>query len=133
MWDEITAANYNKHCYQSSSDSAIKCAEKFYENYAVMTAIPRNRKSVMSISIKATSNTSTGIRGVQRYGEMYRWRVDAVRFRSLTGQDPTPAFIAHLNERESGCVDSASFHTIEDAGNDLCRYLKAMTGVSFEY
>ena len=98
-----------------------------------MTAILGHRKSVMPISIKATKNTSTGIRGVQRYGEMYRWRVDAVRFRSLTGQDPTPLFIARLNERESGCVDSASFHTIEDAGDDLCKFLKAMTGASFEY
>lgn len=98
-----------------------------------MTFIPGHRESVMPISIKATKNTSTGIRGVQRYGEMYRWRVDAVRFRSLTGQDPTPPFVARLNERESGCVDSASFHTIEDAGDDLCKFLKAMTGVSFEY
>lgn len=98
-----------------------------------MTVIPSHRESVMPISIKATKNTSTGIRGVQRYGEMYRWRVDAVRFRSLTGQDPTPLFIARLNERESGCVDSASFHTIEDAGDNLCKFLKAMTGASFEY
>lgn len=87
----------------------------------------------MLISIKATKNTRTGIRGVQLYGAMYRWRVDAVRFSSLTGQDPTPPFIACLNERESGCVDSVAFHTIEDAGDDLCRFLKAMTGVSFEY
>ncbi|BBE78079.1 MULTISPECIES: hypothetical protein [Phytobacter] len=87
----------------------------------------------MPISIKATKNTRTGIRGVQRYGDMYRWRVDAVRFRSLTGQDPTPPFIARLNERVSGCVDSLGFHTIEDAGDDLCRFLKAMTGGAFEY
>jgi hypothetical protein len=106
---------------------------KFHENYANMPVILNDGESVMPISIKATTNTHTGIRGVQRYGEMYRWRVDAVRFRSLTGQDPTPSFIARLNERESGCVDSASFHTIEDAGDDLCQFLKAMTGVSFEY
>lgn len=87
----------------------------------------------MPISIKAIKNTSTGIRGVQRYGAMYRWRVDVVRFRSLTGQEPTPQFIAYLSERKSGCVDSVSFHTIEDAGDDLCRFLKAMTGASFEY
>lgn len=30
----------------------------------------------MPIFIKATKNTRTGIRGVQRYGDMYRWRVD---------------------------------------------------------
>jgi len=64
---------------------------------------------------------------------MYRWRVDAVRFRSLTGQDPTPPFIACLNERGSGCVDSVAFYTIEEAGDDLCRFLKAMTGETFEY
>lgn len=87
----------------------------------------------MPISIKATKNTRTGIRGVQRYGAMYRWRVDAVRFRSLTGQDPTQPFIACLKERESGCVDSFAFHTIEDAGDDLCRFLKTMTGDAFEY
>ncbi|WP_139154298.1 hypothetical protein [Enterobacter hormaechei] len=98
-----------------------------------MAVIPSNGDSVMPISIKATINTCTGIRGVQRYGDMYRWRVDAVRFRSLTGQDPTPSFIARLNERKSGCVDSASFYTIEDAGDDLCQFLKAMTGVTFEY
>lgn len=86
----------------------------------------------MPICIKATKNTRTGIRGVQRYGKMYRWRVDSVRFRSLTGQDPTPQFIARLNELESECVNSASFQTIEDAGDDLCRFLKDMTGVSFE-
>lgn len=87
----------------------------------------------MPISIKTTKNTRTGIRGVQRYGAMYRWRVDATRFRSLTGQDPTPPFVACLNKSKSGCVDSVRFHTIEDAGDDLCRFLKAMTGVSFEY
>ncbi|MFC7777698.1 hypothetical protein ACFQW4_11525 [Pantoea sp. GCM10028869] len=86
----------------------------------------------MPISIKATKNTSTGIRGVQRYGEMYRWRVDAVRFRSLTGQDPTPPFVNRLNETKSGCLNSGLFNTIEDAGDDLCRFLKDMTGVSFE-
>ena len=98
-----------------------------------MAVIPSDGDSVMPISIKATINTRTGIRGVQRYGDMYRWRADAVRFRSLTGQDPTPSFIARLNERKSGCVDSASFYTIEDAGDDLCQFLKAMTGVTFEY
>ncbi|MCU6680406.1 hypothetical protein [Leclercia tamurae] len=87
----------------------------------------------MPISIKAMKNTSTGIRAVQRYGAMYRWRVDAVRFTSLTGQDPTPPFIARLNEHKSGCVNSVNFRTIEDAGDDLCRFLKDMTGVSFDY
>lgn len=87
----------------------------------------------MPISIKTTKNTSTGIRGVQHYGGMYRWRVDAIRFRSLTGQDPTPPFIARLNKTRSGCVNSELFVTVEDAGDDLCRFLKAMTGVSFEY
>ena len=87
----------------------------------------------MSISIKATTNTRTGIRGVQRYGAMYRWRVDKVRFRSLTGQDPTPPFIARLNERKSGCIDSVGFPTIEEAGDDLCRFLNSMTGNSFAY
>lgn len=51
----------------------------------------------------------------------------------LPGQDPTPPFIARLNERGSGCVDSPGFHTIEDAGDDLCRFLKAMTGGAFDY
>lgn len=87
----------------------------------------------MPISIKAMKNTSTGIRGVQRHGAMYRWRVDAVRFRSLIGQDPTPPFIARLNERKSGCVDSVNFRTIEDARDNLCRFLEDMTGDSFEY
>ncbi|EMH4215606.1 MULTISPECIES: hypothetical protein [Serratia] len=87
----------------------------------------------MPISIKATKNTSTGIRGVQRYGAMFRWRVTAIRFRSLTGQDPTPQFNALLNKRKSKCIDSGGFHSIEDAGDDLCRFLKEMTGVSFKY
>lgn len=87
----------------------------------------------MPISIKAFKNTSTGIRAVQRYGAMYRWRVDEVRFRNLTGQDPTPPFIARLNESKSGCINSVSFHTIQDAGDDLCQFLKTMTGFSFEY
>lgn len=85
----------------------------------------------MSISIKATTNTRTGIRGVQRHGAMYRWRVDKVRFRSLTGQDPTLPFIALLKDRKSGCIDSVGFPTIEEAGDDLCRFLNAMTGNSF--
>lgn len=87
----------------------------------------------MPISIKTTKNTSTGIRGVQHYGEKYRWRLDAIRFRSLTGQDPTPPFVARLNETKSGCVNSEPFYTIEDAADDLCRFLKDMTGDSFEY
>lgn len=87
----------------------------------------------MPISIKTIKNTSTGIRAVQLYGKMYRWRVDAVRFRSLTGQEPTPPFVARLNETKSGCVNSECFHTIEDAGDDLCRFLKDMTGDLFEY
>jgi len=106
---------------------------KSVQSYAAITVISHKGNTVMPISIKTTKNTRTGIRGVQRYGKMYRWRVDAIRFRSLTGQDPTPLFIACLNERESGCVDSARFHTIEDAGDDLCRFLEAMTGVSFEH
>ena len=87
----------------------------------------------MSISIKATTNTRTGIRGVQRYGPMYRWRVDTVRFRSLTGQDPTLPFIALLKDRKSGCIDSVGFTTIEEAADDLCSFLNAMTGDIFGY
>ncbi len=51
----------------------------------------------------------------------------------LQDKDPTPPFITRLNVSKSGCVDSGRFHSIEDAGNDLCQFLKAMTGVSFEY
>ncbi|MCA1179519.1 MULTISPECIES: hypothetical protein [unclassified Pantoea] len=87
----------------------------------------------MPISIKTVKNTRTGIRGVQRYGSMYRWRVDAIRFRSLTGQDPTPPFASLLNESISKCVDSKSFHSIENAGDDLCRFLQDMTGLLFDY
>lgn len=87
----------------------------------------------MTISIKTTKNTRTGIRAVQRYGSMYRWRVDAVRFRTLTGRDLTPQFILRLNESKSGCVDSGSFRTINEAGDNLCQFLKDMTGDSFEY
>jgi len=50
----------------------------------------------MPISIKATKSTHIGVMDVQRYGAMYRWRVDAVRFISLTGQDPIPRFLARL-------------------------------------
>ncbi len=86
----------------------------------------------MAVSIKTAKNTRTGVRGVQRYGSMYRWRIDATRFRSLTGLDPTPPFIACLNESKSGCVNSRCFQSVKDAGDDLCRFLQVMTGISFE-
>ncbi len=76
----------------------------------------------MSISIKANNQHAYGDQGEYNDTGLCIDGVDMVRFRSLTGQDPTLPFIALLKDRKSGCTDSVGFTTIEEAADDLCSF-----------
>lgn len=85
------------------------------------------------ITITTDSNTRTGYRAVQVYGHGFKWRLDAVRFRTLTGRDTTSIFSEIVGKSKSGVINSRLFSSKEECAQDLCRFLEQMTGDVFGF